>query len=131
MFNITIVGCKKTLVEYREWVNRNNYYLRNPIRIGGLFSQNDFVPRLTRPEYFPFATSPQNPHHTAIPLPLIKTIHLSNPTHPHFPTPNSPTNSLSTSTLNQNLPIFPNLTHTLSLSHAFIYTFSKNSPFSP
>nr|DAR48195.1 MAG TPA: hypothetical protein [Caudoviricetes sp.] len=24
-----IVGCKKTVVEYRGWVNRNCYYLRN------------------------------------------------------------------------------------------------------
>lgn len=29
--------------------------------MGGLFSRNDFVQRLTRPEYFPIATSPQNP----------------------------------------------------------------------
>lgn len=61
MFNIVIVGCKKTLVEYRGWVNRNRYYIRIPIRMGGLFSRNDFVQRLTRPEYFPTATSPQNP----------------------------------------------------------------------
>ena len=79
-----IVGCKKTLVEYRGWVNRNRYYIRIPIRMGGLFSRNDFVQRLTRPEYFPIATSPQKPHHTAIshnPLPNHTT------PYSHFPTP--------------------------------------------
>lgn len=36
--------------------------------MGGLFSRNDFVQRLTRPEYFPIATSPKNP----TPKPFLK-----------------------------------------------------------
>ena len=127
-----ILGCKKTLVEYRGLVNRNRYYLRNPIRMGGLFSRNDFVQRLTRPEYFPIATSPQKPHHTAIPHNSHPTIHLSSPKHPTLPHPKFPQKLPLPNPLSIKIsPISPNLTHTLSLSHAFIYTFSKNHPFSP
>ena len=123
-----ILGCKKTLAEYRGWVNRNRYYLRNPIRMGGLFSRNDFVQRLTRPEYFPIATSPKNP--TTPPFLTINPKNIQPHTHtspPHFPSKN-PTPQSSTP---QNSPISPNLTHTLPILSPFIYTFSKNPLNSP
>lgn len=123
-----IVGCKKTLVEYRGLVNRNRYYLINHIRMGGLFSRNDFVQRLTRPEYFPIATSPQKPHHTAIP----QTPHTqTSPITPHFPTPNHPRKIKSLPSQIKFSPISPNLTHTPSTIPPFIYTFSKNPLNSP
>lgn len=82
-----IVGCKKTLVEYRGWVNRNRYYIRIPIRMGGLFSRNDFVQRLTRPEYFLIATSPQNlttPPFLKLPIPKpSQSSYTSPPQNPH------------------------------------------------
>ena len=128
MFNIVILGCKKTLVEYRGLVNRNRYYLRNHIRMGGLFSRNDFVQRLTRPEYFPIATSPQNP----TPKPFLK-LPIPNPSPspntspPQIPSKIPPSNPPPS----QNSPISPNLTHTLPTIHPFIYTFSKNPLNSP
>ena len=109
MFNIVILGCKKTLVEYRGIVKRNRYYLRNPIRMGGLFSRNDFVQRLTRPEYFPIATSPQNPT-----TPPFLTIHLSQSktssytSPPQFPSKN-PTPQTSSSKFSPISPISPTL----------------------
>lgn len=123
-----IVGCKKTLVEYRGWVNRNRYYLRNPIRMGGLFSRNDFVQRLTRPEYFPIATSPQNPT-----TPPFLTIHLSQSKTSSYTSPPQITQEKSNpkSSTPQNSPISPNLTHTLPVLSPFIYTFSKNPLNSP
>ena len=128
MFNIVILGCKKTLVEYRGWVNRNCYYLRNPIRMGGLFSRNDFVQRLTRPEYFPIATSPQKP---TIPPFLKLPIHKPSPS-PNTSPPQIPSKIPSPNpTPSQNSPISPNLTHTPSTIPPFIYTFSKNPLNSP
>lgn len=117
-----IVGCKKTLVEYRGWVNRNRYYLRNPIRMGGLFSRNDFVQRLTRPEYFPIATSPKNPPHrhsskSPYPNPLP---------HHTLPHPISPQKIPLSKSSPHKTPHFPNPTHTLPFLPPFIYTFSKN-----
>lgn len=123
-----IVGCKKTLVESRGWVNRNRYYLRNPIRMGGLFSRNDFVQRLTRPEYFPIATSPQKPHHTAIPHNSHHHTPQSNHTSPPQITQEK---SISKSSTLKFSPISPNLTHTLPFLSPFIYTFSKNPLNSP
>lgn len=117
-----ILGCKKTLVESRGWVNRNRYYIRIPIRMGGLFSQNDFVQRLTRPEYFPIATSPQNPT-----TPPFLKFHIPKPTQSyHTSPPQSPSKIPSPSQpTQQNSPISPNLTHTLPTIPPFIYTFSK------
>lgn len=110
MYNIVIVGCKKTLVEYRGWVNRNRYYLRNPIRMGGLFSRNDFVQRLTRPEYFPIATSPQNPT-----TPPFLKLPIPNPSpSPNTSPPQIPSkNSLSKSSPHKTPP-FPPISPTLS-----------------
>ena len=123
-----IVGCKKTLVEYRGWVNRNRYYIRIPIRMGGLFSRNDFVQRLTRPEYFPIATSPQNP----TPKPFLK-LPIPHPSPSSYTSPPQITYKNCTCKL-YNLkfsPISPNLTHTLPFLSPFIYTFSKNPLNSP
>lgn len=122
-----IVGCKKTLVESRGWVNRNRYYLRNPIRMGGLFSQNDFVQRLTRPEYFPIATSPQKPHHTAIPqTPHTQTLSIII----HFPTPNPCKNCECKSYPLIKLPHFPqphpHSTHSLPF---YLHFFQKSPKF--
>lgn len=123
-----IVGCKKTLVEYRGLVNRNRYYLRNHIRMGGLFSRNDFVQRLTRPEYFPIATSPKTPPHR----------HSSNSPYPNpqshhtLPHPKSPQKfPLPLNLQPKILPNSPNLTHTPSTIPPFIYTFYKNPQNSP
>lgn len=123
-----ILGCKKTLVEYRGWVNRNGYYIRIPIRMGGLFSRNDFVQRLTRPEYFPIATSPQNP----TPKPFL-TIHLSQSKTSSHTSPPQITQEKSNpkSFTPKILPISPNLTHTHPTIPPFIYTFSKNPLNSP
>lgn len=123
-----IVGCKKTLVEYRGWVNRNRYYIRIPIRMGGLFSRNDFVQRLTRPEYFPIATSPQKPHPKAIP-------HNTHPLHTnpiiHFPTPIPLKNSISQSSTLQKLPQSPQ-SHPHSPSNPTFYLhFFQKSPKTP
>lgn len=130
MFNIMILGCKKTLVEYRGWVNRNRYYLRNPIRMGGLFSQNDFVQRLTRPEYFLIATSPKNP--TTPPFlslsskPYISPI----PNKPHFPTPFPPQKSIPPPNQTPKLPPFPPISPTLSPSPTLLSTlFPKTTQF--
>lgn len=51
--------------------------------MGGLFSRNDFVQRLTRPEYFPIATSPQNP----TPKPFLTTNHPIIQLHTHTSPP--------------------------------------------
>ena len=124
-----IVGCKKTLVEYRGWVNRNRYYIRIPIRMGGLFSLNDFVQRLTRPEYFPIATSPKNPtqkpHPKAIPqTPHTQTLSLSQ----HFPTPNHPRKIKSKILHPKILPQFPQ-SHPHSLHNLPFYLhFPQKSP---
>lgn len=122
-----IVGCKKTLVEYRGWVNRNRYYLRNPIRMGGLFSRNDFVQRLTRPEYFPIATSPQKPHHTAIPqTPHTQSISLSQ----HFPTPIPLKKSHSPNHHPINLPHFPQShPHSPNNPTFYLHFFQKSPKF--
>ena len=128
MFNIVILGCKKTLVEYRGWVNRNRYYLRNHIRMGGLFSRNGFVQRLTRPEYFPIATSPQNP--TTPPflkLPIPK----SSPSSYTSPPQITQENSLSKILHPIKLPQFPQSHPHSSTIPPFIYTFSKNPPNHP
>lgn len=128
MYNIVIDGCKKTIVESRGWVNRNRYYIRIPIRMGGLFSRNDFVQRLTRPEYFPIATSPQNP----TPKPFLP-LHLNPTPHPsHTSPPQFPQQIITLPKSNPKiLPNSPNPTHTLTLSAPFIYTFSKNPLNSP
>lgn len=120
-----IVGCKKTLVEYRGLVNRNRYYLRNHIRMGGLFSRNDFVQRLTRPEYFPIATSPQKPHPKAIP-------HNPLPNHTtpysHFPTPN-PLKKFPLPILHPpNSPPFPPISPTLSQQSPLLSTLFPKIP---
>lgn len=118
-----IVGCKKTIVESRGWVNRNRYYIRIPIRMGGLFSRNDFVQRLTRLEYFPIATSPQNP----TTKPFLSIIQIPLPPQYHTSPPQIPSKNPSPkSSPSKNSPNSPNLTHTPTLSPSFIYTFSKN-----
>ena len=109
MFNIVILGCKKTLVEYRGLVNRNRYYLRNHIRMGGLFSRNDFVQRLTRPEYFPIATSPQNP----TPKPFLPTTQTLLHNHTTLPHPNSPQKIPSPNPPPHKTPPFPPISPTL------------------
>lgn len=128
MFNIVIVGCKKTLVESQGWVNRNRYYLRNPIRMGGLFSRNDFVQRLTRPEYFPIATSPKN--HTPKPFLTKHTLPIQIPSYTSPPQITQEKSNPKSSTLKFS-PISPNLTHTPPFLSPFIYTFSKNPLNSP
>lgn len=118
-----ILGCKKTLVESRGLVNRNRYYLRNHIRMGGLFSRNDFVQRLTRPEYFPIATSPQNP--TTKPFLTTPHHHLS-PHSQHFPTPNHPTKSTSPQIITLKFSPFPPPSPTLPpQSHLLSTLFPK------
>lgn len=127
MFNIAILGCKKTLVEYRGLVNRNRYYLKNHIRMGGLFSRNDFVQRLTRPEYFPIATSPPNPHHTAIPqTPHTQTLSIII----HFPTPN-PLKKFPLPNLQlQKLPHFPQPhPHSHPFPTFYLHFFQKSPKF--
>ena len=122
-----ILGCKKTLVEYRGLVNRNRYYLRNHIRMGGLFSRNDFVQRLTRPEYFPIATSPQNPT-----TPPFLTIHSQiiqpspNTSPPQFPSKNS----LSKILHPIKLPHFPQShPHSLPNPTFYLHFFQKSHKF--
>lgn len=128
MFNIVILGCKKTLVEYRGWVNRNRYYIRIPIRMGGLFSRNDFVQRLTRPEYFPIATSPQNP----TPKPFLPTIQIPLPLHTHTSPPQIPHKIISLSKSKSKISHNSlNNPRTLPFLSPFIYTFSKNPLNSP
>lgn len=121
-----IVGCKKTLVEYRGWINSNRYYLRIPIRMGGLFSRNDFVQRLTRPEYFPIATSPQNP----TPKPFL-TIHsqIIQP-HTHTSPPQIPHKIISLSNPTpKTSPNSPILTHTHPLPSFYLHFFQKTPKF--
>ena len=124
MFNIVILGCKKTLVEYRGLVNRNRYYLKNPIRIGGLFSRNDFVQRLTRPEYFPIATSPQNP----TPKPFLK-LPIPKPSPSSYTSPPQITqeNSLSKSSTIKFSP-FPPISPTLSQQSPLLSTLFTKIP---
>ena len=110
--------------------------------MGGLFSQNDFVQRLTRPEYFPIATSPKNP--TTPPFLTTHTqpynsLPLSYPTlpHPKFPkkiTPSqSPPQKFSTnSPISPTLSPFPTLLSTLfpkttQIPHKFHY-FQPKTP---
>lgn len=118
-----IVGCKKTLVEYRGLVNRNRYYLRISIRMGGLFSRNEFMKALSRAEYFPIATSPTTPpflttHTKSSPSPYPNT--------PHFPTPNSPTNSHSHTHPQSKSPPFPQShPHSLHNPRFYLHFFQK------
>lgn len=93
--------------------------------MGGLFSRNDFVQRLTRPEYFPIATSPQKPHHKAIPHPSPQSHY---PLIPHFPTPNSPQKTPLPILLIKILPHFPQ-SHPHSPNNPTFYLhFSQKSP---
>ena len=119
-----IVGCKKTLVEYRGWVNRNKYYIRNPIRMGGLFSRNDFVQRLTRPEYFPIATSPQNP----TPKPFLSIIQIPLPPQ-HHTSPLQITQEKSNPSPSQiKFSPIPPISPTLPPQSPFYLHFSQKSP---
>lgn len=95
--------------------------------MGGLFSRNDFVQRLTRPEYFPIATITQKPHPKAIPTPPPS--HLPNLI-THFPTPNSPTNHLPLQIKIQNLPQLPKQSpHSLHNPRFYLHFFQKSPKF--
>jgi len=120
-----IVGCKKTLVEYRGLVNRNRYYIRIPIRMGGLFSRNDFVQRLTRPEYFPIATSPQNP----TPKPFLSLTILPLPPRLHTSPPQFHSKKFPPQILHPiKLPHFPQSHPHSPLSLPFYLHFFQKSP---
>ena len=96
--------------------------------MGGLFSRNDFVQRLTRPEYFPIATSPQKPHPQAI------SPHHTNPypsTAPHFPTPIPPNKSHPPTHHPKILPHFPNTHPHSTHSLPFYLHFFQKSPKTP
>lgn len=99
--------------------------------MGGLFSQNDFVQRLTRPEYFPIATSPQNPHHTAIPLPLIKTIQLPLLSHSHTSPPQIPKQIPTPQPSSIKISPFPPISPTLSPFPTLLSTLSQKTPHFP
>lgn len=91
--------------------------------MGGLFSQNDFVQRLTRPEYFPIAKSPQNP--TAPPFLTTRTLSIQIPS--YTSPPQIPHKIISLSKSKSKIsPNSPILTYTLPFLSPFIYTFSKN-----
>lgn len=95
--------------------------------MGGLFSRNDFVQRLTRPEYFPIATITQKPHHKAIPHnPHTQSISLSQ----HFPTPNYLQNHLPLNLLLKILPHFPQShPHSHPFPTFYLHFFQKSPKF--